>query len=191
MSTNLQPGEYICVYHVDYTGAKEKVRKYSVTISGCMEFKIAQCPSLTDLSLLKAIFIQNVENIPKYFDILNKPLVLFTGNHFKNTSLAFMYIKNQTGEDIHFKINNSELTNIRSLEGHVPSSIFLRKNEKFMFLGIRIDQNLKSQCGMSGTTTENANKGEITPEINESLVAQYLSNTQYEDLKITFVFNQV
>ena len=191
MSTNLQPGEYICIYHLDYAGAKEKVRKYNVTISGCMDFKIAQCPSLKDLSLLKTIFIQNVEKIPKYFEILSKPVVLFTGNHFKNTSLAFMYIKNQTGEDIHFKINNSELTNIRSLEGNVPSSIFLRKNEKFMFLGIRIDHNAKSQCGLSGTTTENANKGEITPEINESIVNQYLSDTYYNELAVTFVFNQV
>ena len=102
-----------------------------------------------------------------------------------------MYIKNQTGEDIHFKINNSELTNIKSLEGNVPSSLFLRRNGKFIFLGIRIDHNAKSQCGMSGTTTENANKGEITPEINDSVVNEYLSDTNYEELGVTFVFNQV
>ena len=190
MSTSVQAGEYICIYHVDYEGINVNPRKYVVTVSGCVSYKIAQCHPDEDLSLLKSILYQNVENIDKYQDRLYNPLVLFTGNHFKNTSIAFVYIKNQTGEDIHFKLK-VDLKNIRSIEGNPPSSIFLKNDEKFVFLGMRNDHSQKCECGASGTTTENANKGEVSPSYNQSLVDNYLSDSQYDELNVCFVFNQV
>ena len=189
MSTNVQTGEYICIYHVDYEGMNVNPRKYVVTISGCVNYKISHCNPDKDLSLIKSILYQNIENISKYRDRLNNPIVLFTGNHFESTSISFIYIKNQTGEDIHFKLK-VDLKNIRSIEGNPPSSLFLKKNEKYILLGMREDHFKVSECAASGTTTETANQGEVSPNFNQNLVDNYLSDAQYDDLEICFVFKQ-
>ena len=49
----------------------------------------------------------------------------------------------------------------------------------------------KSQCGVSGTSTEKANKGEIIFKLNESIISSYLSNTEYDDLKVSYEFSQI
>ena len=56
---------------------------------------------------------------------------------------------------------------------------------------MRNDHSQKCECGASGTTTENANKGEVSPSYNQSLVDNYLSDSQYDELNVCFVFNQV
>jgi hypothetical protein len=134
--------------------------------------------------------LQNVENIPKYNNRLKNPFVIFTGNHFLNNSISFIYMKNQSEEDIHFTFN-TDLNNLRSLEGKIPTCISLKKNEKIIFVGIKINNNEKSHCGVNGTSTEKANKGEISPNLNQSIIDDYLSETQYEKLNITFEFDQL
>ncbi len=143
-----------------------------------------------DLSLLKSILLQNVEDIPKYNNRLNNPLILFSGNKFWNNSFTFVYLRNQSGEDIHFQIK-IDFTNIRSLEGNLPSNILLKNKEKFIFTGIKKEIKEKSKCGISGTSTEKANKGEIIFKLNESIISSYLSNTEYDDLKVSYEFSQI
>ena len=138
-----------------------------------------------DLSLLKSILLQNDENFPKYNDRLNNPLILFSGNRFWNNSFTFVYMRNQSGEDIHFQLK-IDFTNIRSLEGNLPSNILLINNEKFIFTGIKKEIKEKSQCGVSGTS-----KGEIIFKLNESIINSYLSNTEYDDLKVSYEFSQI
>ncbi len=102
MSTKVKTGEYICIYHVDYEGMNVNPRKYVFTVSVCLPYKISHCNPDKDLSLIKSILYQNIENISKYRNRLNFPIVLFTGNNFESTLISFIYIKNQTDEDIHF-----------------------------------------------------------------------------------------
>ena len=39
-----------------------------------------------------------------------------------------------------------------------------------------------SECGASGTITENDNQGEVSSNFNQILVDDYLSDAQYNDL---------
>ena len=190
LSTNLSRGEYICIYYLDYESIGDTVKKYNFSISSCVDFQIKQCNPDKDLNLLKYILLQNVENIPKYNNRLKNPFVIFTGNHFLNNSISFIYMKNQSEEDIHFTFN-TDLNNLRSLEGKIPSCILLKKNEKIIFVGIKINNNEKSHCGVNGTSTEKASKGEISPKLNQSIIDDYLSETQYEKLNVTFEFDQL
>ena len=190
LTTNLYEGEYICLYYVDYESINSQIRKYTVDISSCVDFKFKEMNPDKDLSLLKSILLQNVEDIPKYNNRLNNPLILFSGNKFWNNSFTFVYLRNQSGEDIHFQIK-IDFTNIRSLEGNLPSNILLKNKEKFIFTGIKKEIKEKSKCGISGTSTEKANKGEIIFKLNESVVDSYLNDTKYDDLKVSYEFSQI
>ena len=55
---------------------------------------------------------------------------------------------------------------------------------------MREDHFKVSECAARGTTTENANPGEVSPNFNQSLVDNYLSDAQYDDLEICFLFKQ-
>ena len=70
---------------------------------------------------------------------------------------------------------------IRSIEGNPPSSLFLKKNGNLFWEWEKIILKL-SECGASGTITENDNQGEVSSNFNQILVDDYLSDAQYNDL---------
>ena len=185
MSTEVKAGEYICLYNVDYITANVSPRKYAVTISGSCKFQLAHLESDDDHSLLKTIMIPKIESIKKYAERFKNNVVLFTGNRFEQTAIAFFYIKSQMDELIHFE-PNVYFKNIKSIDGELPKGLKMSKNTKFLYLGNRVKAALPFQTGGSGKTVENAVNGEIEPKMNDEKVKKYAEASNYEDVKISF-----
>ena len=40
LTTSLHEGEYICIYYIDYESINSQIRKYTVDISSCFDFKL-------------------------------------------------------------------------------------------------------------------------------------------------------
>ena len=189
LSIHLKKGEYLCIYNVNYNSIKAPIRKYNVSIYGNGNFKIKQCDSDKDLSLLKKIICDSVENMEKYRKrFTNHKLVLFTGNHFKNTSFGFVYIKNQHDNDIHFKLN-IYFKNIISIEGEIPNGVHLKKDEKFVFIGNREVLTTNFQCAANGKLMDNSIQGEVKSNINLNIIDKYFLDVDYDDLKIDYQFD--
>ena len=109
-------------------------------------FKIAQIGTDDDFSLLKKIMINRIETLPKYASRFQHRIALFTGNRFENCALSFFYIKNLSGDTIHFK-PNIYFKNIQSIEGKLPEGLKLKNNDKYLYLGNRINADLPYQSG--------------------------------------------
>ena len=118
----------------------------------------------------------------------NHKLVLFTGNHFKNTSFGFVYIKNQHDNDIHFKLN-IYFKNIISIEGEIPNGVYLKKDEKFLFIGNREVLTTNFQCAANGKLMDNSIQGEVKSNINLNIIDKYFLDVDYDDLKIDYQFD--
>ena len=188
MNVYLNKGEYLCIYNVNYDCVKAPIRKYNVSIYGNQSFKIKQLEPDKDLSLLKKIICDTVETMDKYKRrFSNHKLVLFTGNHFKNSSFGFVYVKNQHDKDIHFKLN-VYFKNLKSIEGEIPNGIHLKTDEKFIYVGNRIILNTNYQVAANGKIMDNTIQGEVgCTNFNNS--DKYFDNEEYEDLNINFQFN--
>ena len=129
--------------------------------------------------------IPKIESIKKYAERFKNNVVLFTGNRFEQTAIAFFYIKSQMDELIHFE-PNVYFKNIKSIDGELPKGLKMSKNTKFLYLGNRVKAALPFQTGGSGKTVENAVNGEIEPKMNDEKVKKYAEASNYEDVKISF-----
>jgi hypothetical protein len=185
MSTSVKAGEYICIYNVDYKTAGVAPRKYAVTISGSVKFKICELDADDDHSLLKCIMLPKIESLPKYKPRFENKIVLFTGNRFEQTAIGFFYVKNQNDDLIHFK-PNVYFKNIKSIDGDVPAGLKMKKDDRYLYLGNRVKAALPFQTGGNGKTSENAISGEVEPKLNEENIKKYLDASDYKDVKITF-----
>ena len=184
MSTKVKPGEYICIYNVDYKTLNIPIRKYTVTISGNIKFKVAQIGTDDDFSLLKSIMINRIETLPKYASRFQHRIALFTGNRFEQCALSFFYIKNLSGNLIHFK-PNIYFKNIASIEGKLPEGLKLKNNDKFLFLGNRINADLPYQSGGNGKFMDSI-PGEIEPKPYDSNIQKYFQDVDYQELNVMF-----
>ena len=190
MSTNVLRGEYICLFNVDYTTAGVKMRKYAVNISTSCKFHVCMVDSDNSHEVLKAIMIPKIESNPKYnLKFVNHKIVHFTGNRFENTSIAFMYIKNQEENEIHYKATIS-YKNISSIDGDLPVGLKLKVNDKYIFLGNRIKINEPYSLWSMGHKNISAISGEIEPRVDQDLIDNVFVETPYEDTRVNFEFDQ-
>ena len=189
MSCNVTRGEFICLFNVDYTTAGVKMRKYAINISTSCKFHVCMIDSDNTHEVLKAIMIPRIESSQKYNLKFQNPIVHFTGNRFENTSIAFMYIKNQEESEIHYKATIS-YKNIASIDGELPVGLKLRVNDKFIFLGNRIKINEPYSLSSMGHKNITAISGEIEPRVDQDLIDNVFVETPYEDTRVNFEFDQ-
>ena len=189
MSCNVTRGEFVCLFNVDYTTAGVKMRKYAINISTSCKFHVCMIDSDNTHEVLKAIMIPRIESSQKYNLKFQNPIVHFTGNRFENTSIAFMYIKNQEESEIHYKATIS-YKNIASIDGELPVGLKLKVNDKFIFLGNRIKINEPYSLSSMGHKNITAISGEIEPRVDQDLIDNVFVETPYEDTRVNFEFDQ-
>ena len=189
LSSELEKGEYVLLYHVDYKTQNIPPRKYRLNIGSSCDLKICSCnPDLT-LDLLKSIMITKVETLSKYQDRFNLSIAMFTGNRFMNTAYGFFYIQNKGKKEAHIK---TELTfeNINSLEeGDVPP-LKLNKYDTYMRVGNRIKLNEPFKAKAKCENSEESLSGEIQPELNSDNLKYYTKQSGYIVATNNFEFDQ-
>ena len=189
MSTYVKEGEYLCIFNADYKTINVSPRKYTVTISSNVDFQICQLePDDDNHNLLKSIMIPKIESLPKYASRFQNRIALFTGNRFQKCALSYLYIKNLTDNEIHFK-PNIYFKNIQSIEGNLPEGLKMKKDDIFLFLGNRINPELPFQSGGNGKFFDNSIPGEIEPKIDFGVVKKYLNAHDYQDIHVIFECN--
>ena len=189
ISTNLPDGEYLLVYNVGYDIAEVEPRKYSINICTSDICQISEMEPDHHFDLLKSIMIPRVEDMKKYEQRFKNKIVLFTGNRFENSSLAFFYIQNKGSDVLHFQ-PNVYFKNIKSLEGEIPP-LKLKKKAKYIYLGARQKADAPFQTGGNGKTFPEEIEGALEPEINDDILQNYRDNNDYSDMQINFKFQQV
>jgi hypothetical protein len=142
-----------------------------------------------NFDLLKSIMIPRVEDMKKYEQRFKNKIVLFTGNRFENSSLAFFYIQNKASDVLNFQ-PNVYFKNIKSLEGEIPP-LKLKKKAKYIYLGARQKADAPFQTGGNGKTFPEEIEGALEPAINDDILQNYRDNNDYSDMQINFKFQQV
>ena len=102
--------------------------------------------------------------------------------------MSYLYIKNLTDNEIHFK-PNIYFKNIQSIEGNLPEGLKMKKDDIFLFLGNRINPELPFQSGGNGKFFDNSIPGEIEPKIDFRVVKKYLNAHDYQDIHVIFECN--
>ena len=188
ISTNLTPGEYLCVYNVSYKICEVPPRKYTLNITCSDPIQLCEMQADSDFSLLKAIMIPKIEKLNKYKSRFENKIVLFTGNRFENSALSFFYIQNK-GKDILYFEPKIYFKNIISLEGDIPP-LKKKKKDKYLYLGCRRYADQPFQSGGNGKTYEEEIPNSYEPEIKESILESYKTQESYRNMDLNFQFIQ-
>ena len=185
ISNEVTPGEYIIIANLNYKTTKVKPKDYIINIACTKHFQWSLMEPDEDLSLIKDIIINKVETLSKYKSRFKNMIVIFTGNRFENSGIAFFYIQNK-GDEIYFK-PRIYFKNIDSIEGEIPN-LKLKKKDKYVYLGIR-KNNEQYQAAVNGDVS-----GEIDdayePVVNEEHINYYLGECDYQEMNVNFAFEQ-
>ena len=163
--------------------------KYSLNICTSDIIQISEMEPDTNFDLLKSIIIPQVEDMKKYEQRFKNKIVLFTGNRFENSALAFFYVQNKGSDILNFQ-PNVYFKNIKSLEGDIPP-LKLKKKAKYLYLGLREKADEPFQTGGNGKTFPDEIEGAIEPQINDDVLQNYRDNNDYADMQVNFKFQQV
>ena len=189
LSATIKPGEYICIYNVDYkTPGAKRAFPFSINISNTSNFKYCLDEPDNDLQLLKYIMIPAIESIPKYEKYLKQDFVLFTGNRFQLTSFGFYYMKNRKRQTKYVK-PSVYLKNFKSIEGEFPLCLKMNKNDVFFFLFNRIKIKSSYQTGGNAGFFKKEVSDAIQPLSYEKFPDQYCKEIKYIDKKYDFEFS--
>ena len=184
--TNVKPGEYICIYNVDYNEDVIKdMQPFNINVSCTKPFKYCLDEPDNDYSLLKHIMIPKIESIEKYEKKMKDDFVLFTGNKFELTSFAFYYMKNQLKETKYVK-PSVYLRNFKSIEGKFPISLKMNKNDLFFFLFNRIKSKSVYQTGANVGFFKSEVPEAVAPKSYIKLPEKYCKEVEYVEKKYDF-----
>ena len=184
--TNVKPGEYICIYNVDYNEDVIKdIQPFNINVSCTKPFKYCLDEPDNDYSLLKHIMIPKIESIEKYEKKMKDDFVLFTGNKFELTSFAFYYMKNQFKETKYVK-PSVYLRNFKSIEGKFPICLKMNRNDLFFFLFNRIKSKSVYQTGANVGFFKSEVPEAVTPKSYIKLPEKYCKEVEYVEKKYDF-----
>ena len=187
--TNVKPGEYICIYNVDFQTANIKEEQpFNINISCSNHFKYCIDEPDNSHELLKYIMIPKIEAIEKYAKILKDDFVVYTGNKFEFTSFGFYYMKNKKKETKYVK-PSAYLRNFKSIEGEFPISLKMNKNSIFFFLFNRIKLKSLYQTGANVGFFKDEVPDAIEPKSYEKLPEKYCKEIEYEDKRYDYEFS--
>lgn len=189
--TSIKPGEYICIYNIDYkiTEVKE-LQPFNIIISSTSNFKYSLDEPDNELQLLKHIMIPKVEALPKYEKILKDDYVLFTGNRFELTSFGFYYMKNRQKETKYVK-PSVYLKNFKSIEGEFPISLKMDKNSTFFFLFNRVKLKSTYQTGANVGFFKKEVPDALEPISYEKMPEKYCREIEYKEKKCDYEFSSL
>ena len=187
--TKVEPGEYICIYNVDYKTADIKeIEPFNINITSTKPIKYCLDEPDNSLELLKMIMIPKIESIKKYEKKLKEDFIVFTGNKFELTSFGFYYIKN-TQKELKYVKPLVYLRNFKSIEGDFPIALKMKKNSIFFFLFNRIKSKTAYQTGANVGFFKNEVKDAVEPISYEKLPEKYCKDVQYDDNKCDYELN--
>ena len=187
--TKVLPGEYICLYNVDFKTADIKeIEPFNINISSTKPVKYYLDEPDNNLELLKMIMIPKIESIQKYEKLLKEDFIVFTGNKFELTSFGFYYMKNNQ-KQLKYVKPLVYLRNFKSIEGDFPISLKMNKNSLFFFLFNRIKSKSAYQTGANVGFFKYEVKEAIEPKSYEKLPEKYSKEVEYEDKKCDYAFD--
>ena len=187
--TNVKPGEYICLYNVDFKTAEIKEEQsFKINISCTKPFKFRLDEPDNELQLLKYIMIPKIEGLEKYEKRLKEDFVIFTGNRFELTSFGFYYMKNNKKEVKYVK-PSVYLKNFKSIEGEFPICLKMNKNSLFFFLFNRIKSKSSYKTGANVGFFKNEIIEAEEPKSYTSLPEKYCKEIQYEEREFDYEFS--
>ena len=186
--TIVKPGEYICLYNVDFKTAEIKEQSYKINISCTKPFKFYLDEPDNKFELLKYIMIPKIEEIEKYAKRLKEDFVVFTGNRFELTSFGYYYMKNNKSE-IKYVKPSVYLKNFKSIEGEFPTCLKMNKNSLFFFLFNRIKLKSTYQTGANVGFFRNEFSGADEPKSYKNLPEKYCKEIEYEKKEFDYEFS--
>ena len=186
--TIVKPGEYICLYNVDFKTAEIKEQSYKINISCTKPFKFYLDEPDNKFELLKYIMIPKIEEIEKYAKRLKEDFVVFTGNRFELTSFGYYYMKNNKSE-IKYVKPSVYLKNFKSIEGEFPTCLKMNKNSLFFFLFNRIKLKSTYQTGANVGFFRNEFPGADEPKSYKNLPEKYCKEIEYEKKEFDYEFS--
>ena len=188
LSAIVKPGEYICIYNVDYMKRNVKeIHPYKLIITNTKPFKFFLDEPDNDHKLTKYIMINKIETIEKYEKRFKDDFVVFTGNKFEFTSFGFFYMKNKI-KKIKYVKPSVYLKNYRSIEGEFPLSLKMKKNSIFFFLFNRNKIKSTYQTGANVGFYKDEVPNAIEPIEYEKLPEKYCREVEYTEQKYDYEF---